>query len=133
MFKEKTYFHISFLLATILSVDMFALPADKSSSGKTPIPTKATLARSASSKRKVPPIPLSEWSHPDDTQSHDSSRDSVLDDPNLEEDDRQVSVTCHRGHIMCHSGQSRSRHVSQRSRHVSQRSRHVSQRSRHVS
>ena len=67
--------------------------SDKASAGKTTIPTKATLARSASSKRKVPPIPLSERSHADkdDSQSHDSSHDSMLDDAYMDEEDRQVS------------------------------------------
>ena len=64
--------------------------SDKASAVKTTIPTKATLARSASSKRKVPPIPLSERSHTDkdDSQSHDS----MLDDGYIDEEDRQVRV-----------------------------------------
>ena len=59
---------------------------DEQGQDNSPIPTKAALARGtssrSSSKRKVPPIPVSEKKNAErrDHDSKDSARDSALDD-----------------------------------------------------
>ncbi len=80
-----------FLLMLLLAIINYKCVL--SAKTENPLPTKASLARGPSSKRKVPPIPVDRTPTQDDIDSIYSARDSIFDDDD-DDDDSLVGISC---------------------------------------